>query len=136
MKKLIVSILIILICLRPMYAQQYIVHTDRNMSGTWNSYTKKYSYGDVNNANITFNFYGKYISANDNSNSIYRIVKKSKDIYEESYKIFGWECYDEQNRSCSFSITKYYDPETPDIIMVIYQKIAFIYFIYSIENTD
>lgn len=133
MKKIIVSAFIILICLRPLFAQTF-VYTDRNMYGTWNSYTKKYSYGDVNNSNIIFQFFDKYISADDNSNSVYRIVKKSKDVYEDKYKIFGWDCYDEQNRSCSFNITRYYDPETPDIIMIIYPKYAYIYFISGVEK--
>ncbi len=135
MKKIIVSVFIILIFLRPLHAQ-YLVHTQKNMSGTWNSYTKKYTYGEVNSANITFQFHNKYISANDNSKSIYRITKKSNDILEDDYKIFGWDCLDEQNRSCSFSITKYYDPNTPDIIMIIYPKFAYIYFIHSVENEN
>lgn len=118
-----------------MYAQ-YIINTDRNMRGDWNRYTKKYTYGDVNTAEISFKFYENYISVNDNSHSIYRVIKKAKDVTEPTYKMFGWDCRDEQNRECRFSITKYNDPETPDAIMIIYPKIAFIYFIYSVEDGD
>lgn len=133
MKKIILSVFIILICVRPLFSQ-YLIYTDKNMIGSWNQYTKKYTYGELNDANITFEINKKYITANDNSNSIYRITKKSNDIYEDGYKIFGWDCYDERNRSCSFSITDYYDQDKLDIIMIIYPKYAYIYFIYGIES--
>tara|TARA_R110002126_G_scaffold66582_2_gene169213 strand:- start:5730 stop:6176 length:447 start_codon:yes stop_codon:yes gene_type:complete len=134
-KQLVMFVVIILICLQPIYSQ-ILINTNKNMIGAWDTYTKKYTYGEVNPASITFKVYDSYISANDNTKSIYRVTKKAKDIFENDYKIFGWDCYDEKNRSCNFSITHYYDTETPDLVMILYPKYAYIYFIESFENLD
>jgi hypothetical protein len=132
MKKLLV-LFIILIVLRPLHAQLKI-HTNMNMRGDWNSYTEKYSYGEKNVADITFSIWDTYISADDKSRSVYRIINKSKDIYEDEYKIFGWDCYDERNVQCRWSIIKYYSQDIPDVITIIYPKIAYMYFISEVEK--
>ena len=134
-KQLVMFVVIILICLRPVYSQ-ILINTNKNMIGALDTFTKKYTYGEVHPANISFRVYENYISANDNSNSIYRVTKKAKEILESDYKIFGWDCYDEKNRSCNFSITHYYDTDTPDIVMILYPKYAYIYFIESLENLN
>lgn len=111
---------------------QTIIKTYKNMYGTWNRYKNKYDLQETHEARINFSAYETYISANDESNSIYRVVKKTNDGPTEGGKMLTFQCLDERNRVCHFTYMNYDDPDRSDTIMIMYDAFVYVYFISEV----
>lgn len=136
MKKQLVSFLvIILIMLRPVHAQ-LVIYTNKSMSGVWNKYTEKYTYADPKETNIVFKVFKTHITVDDKAGSVYKMVRESKEVIQSDYTVKGFDCKDEKDRDCNVSIIKYEDPKYPSVLIIIYDTIAFMYFIRDFENLD
>jgi hypothetical protein len=134
-KQLVMLAVIILIMLKPIYSQ-LVIHTNKCLSGVWDKYEKKYTYGNPKEVDIIFKVFNNHITVNDKVGSVYKMIRESKDIIESDYTIKGFDCKDEKDRDCNFSIIKYNDPEYPSVLIVIYESVAFMYFIKNFVNLD
>jgi hypothetical protein len=121
--------------LRPAYSQ-LVISTYKNLSGTWNKYTKKYTYGEPREIDIVFKVYKTHITVSDRAGSVYKLVQSKDDIVDSDCTIVGFDCVDEKNRRCDVSLFKYNDPSRANMIAVIYEEMAFMYFISGIENLN
>ena len=130
-KTLAVLSIIVLVMVKPLCGQT-VIKTHMNIIGKWSSYQDKYVLGEPKYANITFSIYEKYISVDDESNSIYRAVKKTHDEQIKDGKMLTYECLDEKNRTCHFTYMQYDDPDREDTIMIMYDTIMYVYFIKQI----
>lgn len=109
------------------------IKTLKNSRGVWNSFTKKYDFENYNYAKITFSINNDYISADDESRSIYRIMENipvKKDIDKETISVY---CLDEKNRKCVFAIMRYNDGKTNSSVAVIYDEVMYVYIVDSDE---
>ena len=134
-KTLVLFAVIILVMLKPIHSQ-LVIYTYKCMHGVWDKYKQKYTYSDPKELDFVFKVYKSHITVNDKAGSVYKMTKQSNDVIENEYTIKGFDCVDEKNRSCNVSIIKYNDPEIPNVITVIYESVAFMYFIKYSENLD
>lgn len=134
-KTLVLFAVIILVMLKPIHSQ-LVIYTYKAMHGVWDKYKKKYTYSDPKEIDFVFKVYKSHITVDDRAGSVYKMVKQSEDVIEDGYTIKGFSCIDEKNRSCNVSIIKYNDPDTPSVLIVIYESVAFMYFIKYSENLD
>ena len=111
---------------------QTIIKTYKNVYGTWNRYKNKYDLQTTREAKINFSVYETYISASDESNSIYRPLKKTNDGPTEDGRMLTYECLDERNRVCHFTYMNYDNPDRSDTIMIIYDAFVYVYFISEV----
>ena len=110
------------------YSQTQVT-TYKNAVGYWDNSTQQYDYQDWVYASITFTFYQTYITANDRTHSIYRILERYPDITNETSTITSYKCLDEGNRECTFGIMILKDYPDQANIGVIYSDRMFMYMI-------
>ena len=63
----------------------------------------------MKNTCVTFTFYETYVTVNDISHSVYRIVEDLPSVEKDGYKLVRSKCLDEQNRTCILCIMSYTD---------------------------
>jgi hypothetical protein len=130
MKKL----LLIIVLFLPIYAfcqSPIVLQTYKNFYGTLvDEENDKWEYSEETYSNINFTFYKTYITADDKTNSIYRIYDALEDIKKPNKTIYSSKCLDEQNRKCIVSIINYND-KTNSKIYVLYKDVVYV---YEIDN--
>jgi hypothetical protein len=104
-----------------------VIETYSNRVGVWNQYTKEYDYEEWISVNLTFTIYKEYITVNDRTHSLYRIMEDQPVEYTEHCKVTSAKCLDEGNRSCLVALMKCDDESAS--INVIYGDKIFIYMI-------
>jgi hypothetical protein len=111
-------------------AQEDITITSyKNFSYVYNEKTEEFEKGQTVYAKIEFTFHGKYISVNDKSNSIYRILEELPSKKYNDKEVAKAKCLDEQNKNCLFTIINYKDEKTNPNIIVTYSDLILYYII-------
>jgi len=103
--------------------------TFKNCLGYWNSSSEQYDFQDYAYAGITFTFKDDYISADDQSRSIYRIIEDLPTKKDRNKETTSASCLDEKNRKCIVAIMSYRDKTMNSSIAVIYEDFMYIYII-------
>lgn len=114
--------------------------TYRNQTATWNTYTKKWDYGEINYSNITITFSKAFISMDNRAQSYYRITEDEGDKtgYTDNYTHYqshSWVALDNKDRKCIITVIKYDGDQYDIVVSVMYDDILFKYF-YSPSKTD
>lgn len=115
--------------------------TYRNQIGTWDSYSKKWVYGEVNYSDIIITFGKAYVSMDNRAQSYYRITVDNGEStgYTNdytSYKSHSWDALDDKNRKCILSMIKYEGDDYDIVFSVMYDDIVFKYYHTPIKKTD
>lgn len=126
MKKSLLSLFFILfsVCVFSQSSVQLITY--KNRVG-WKN-TNDFSYEKYVYSTLTFSFYNDYISVNDESHSIYRIIKDIPVIDDNEKEITKAVCYDEKKRKCIVALIRYKNKQN-SCITIMYDDRMFIYIV-------
>jgi hypothetical protein len=128
MKKIILTAIVILFS-NPSFCQDNVVlNTFKNAYGKWDLVEKKYKFEDYEYSIIKFTFKEDYITVDDQSHSIYRIIENYPIKKSEGSELLSAKCYDEANRECLFYIISN-SKKKESCIMICYEKSAFLYIV-------
>ena len=103
--------------------------------GSWNSYSKKWEFNELQKVNLIISVFTNAVTINDAAQTSLTIEtfegEKNDKTYEgEPYTSNAWACFDEKNRRCTFSMIKYHT--TKDLLVTVrYNNYSFRYYIRS-----
>jgi hypothetical protein len=125
MKKILVGIILSLFTLCSFAQSETKIITYKNCFAKYNEYKKEFDFEEYHYAEISFTFNEKFITVDDVSHSLYRIIE-SLPVRKTSTSITrSVKCLDENNRECVFAIMSFEDGTTS--IGVIYEEKMFLY---------
>ena len=106
--------------------------SNRNEIGEWNTYTKKWVYGDMNYSNIVITFGKNYISMDNRAESYYRIFQddgEDNGTNNEgvSYSSHSWRAYDKSGKKCILSMIRFDAVGYDYLFTVMYDDVIFRY---------
>lgn len=115
--------------------------TYRNQIGNWDTYSKKWVYGEMNYSDITITFGKTYVSMDNIAKSYYRITEDNGEStgYTSDYtpyKSHSWDALDNKNRRCILSMTKYEGDDFDLVFNVMYDDMVFKYYHTPVKKTD
>jgi len=108
-------------------SQAQVVHyATKAYTGTWNSYSQKYVWGQANNVDMKFTFRGDYVYVADRSNSYYTTTTQTVNkIDSDGAHEYAWQATDENGIACVFKMINYTDGSR--LMFVYYSDYAYMY---------
>jgi len=121
MKRLLIAFLLLS---SSVFAQNSDWRSYRNESGTWNSYTSKWNWGEMNYADIPIIFDGSQIRLINKAMSVYNVIESEgeKEKYTDDgvrYKSISWIARDKDYRRCRIVMTHHFSEEYDPMILSI-----------------
>jgi hypothetical protein len=101
--------------------------------GRWNSYSKSWVYYIKKNVDLEFTLYKTGITINDVSHTnltIKRYLGEESLVNDDgnNCNVYEWNCYDEKNRTCNFSMVNI--PSTGvNVYIIMYNDSIFRYYV-------
>jgi hypothetical protein len=118
MKKIILTLLITATTL--FTSAQSTIETYAFEVGNWNTYTKKWDWGQIKPCNVTFILFGNSIVSNDLAKSTYYTYQTITSEYPNA----SWKALDEKRRECMILMSFF---ETYSYFIVMYDNVCYRY---------
>jgi len=103
--------------------------------GQWNKYKEEWDFDNYKKVDLTISIYSNSIYINDAAQTSLTVLsfdgeKSDKTYGGEPYTVNAWNCSDEKNRRCMFSLVRYHTSKT-NLITIRYSDYSFRYYVSS-----